>query len=100
MHQAGGQQVLGPPENRRGATDQRDGRQVGEEKGAGGGGEQPHREHQGAEQGCKRGEDPEGDVGAGQEEVVQKLFRCFYCGQQYASNKEWEKHEMSCDEMY
>ena len=35
-----------------------------------------------------------------QGEVVQKLFRCFYCGQQYASNKEWEKHEMSCDEMY
>ena len=35
-----------------------------------------------------------------QEEVVPKLFSCFYCGQQYTSNKECEKHETSCDEKY
>ena len=65
VHKAGGEQVLGPPQNRRGAAERRDGRQVGEKEGAGGGGEHHRREHQGADQGGKRGEDPEGDVGAG-----------------------------------
>ena len=35
-----------------------------------------------------------------QNEEIQKLYRCFYCGQQFASSKECEKHSMSCDEQY
>ena len=35
-----------------------------------------------------------------EQEAVQKLYRCFFCGQQFVRNKECENHEMSCEEVY